>query len=741
MNTITGFIERITFRSDETGFTVAKLKENNKTDLTVLVGVMPGVHVGESVKCDGEWKEHPVHGAQFDVKSIAIETPSDAAGIEKYLASGLVKGVGPVYAEKIVRMFGEETLAVIDQTPDRLQHVPGLGKKRLRQIKESWAEHMAVRQLIMFLQSHGVTTTFAQKIYKHYGNKALKTVKDNPYQLARDIWGVGFKTADTLAQKLGMSLHAPERIRAGIEYALSELTLEGHTCYPVNDFKRVSAGLLFDGDEVSPSADRSNTPVIPAKAGISSAMTELQNEGRIELGDLHDDFGATLSCVWLKSFAIAEASIAKELRRLCNPEHLLSNRDRTIDAESTLHDLARDMGIEFAPQQAEAITTAIKEKVTIITGGPGTGKSTITNAILTVATQEKRVVLLAAPTGRAAKRMTEITGHAASTIHSMLKFDFRAGGFKHGSKDPLEADLIIVDEASMIDTSLMAALLRAVPSNAKLIIVGDVNQLPSVGPGNVLKDIIASNSVPTVMLTEIFRQAKGSRIITNAHSVNAGEMPDLKNDKAGDFFFLEAESPEDVASLITDLVTRRLPTTYGVHPIWDIQVLTPQNRGVVGTITLNQQLQEKLIKKSAPHITRDGKTFFVGDKVMQLRNNYQREVYNGDMGQIKSIHNDDDVVVVSMDGRDVEYEFSHLDELNHAYAVTIHKYQGSECPIVVMPIHTTHFKMLTRNILYTGITRGKVKVILVGTKKAISIAVNKDEIGGRFTGLLQRLKE
>ncbi|MDA1354370.1 MAG: ATP-dependent RecD-like DNA helicase, partial [bacterium] len=625
MDTISGFIERITFRSEESGFTVAKLKETGKSDLTVLVGVMPGVHVGESVKCDGEWKKHPVHGPQFDVQGIAVETPSDAAGIEKYLASGLVKGVGPVYAEKIVRLFGDKTLEVIDQTPDRLKHVPGLGKTRIRQIKESWAEHMAVRQLIMFLQAHGVTTTFAQKIYKFYGDVALKTVKENPYQLARDIWGVGFRTADTLAQKLGMSVTAPERIRAGIEYVLSELTSEGHTCYPLGDFKKVAADLLFENEPFTPDC-------------IVVAISELEHEGRVEVANLEDDMGVSLKAIWLKSMAIAEASIAKELRRLTNPDHALSNRDKAVHAQATLQELAQDLGIEFAPQQAMAITTAINEKVTIITGGPGTGKSTITKAILTSALQQKRVVLLAAPTGRAAKRMTEITGHTASTIHSMLKFDFRAGGFKHGSKDPLEADLFIVDEASMIDTSLMAALLRAIPTSAKLIIVGDVNQLPSVGAGNVLKDIIASKAVATVMLTEIFRQAKGSRIITNAHAVNEGLMPDLKNDKDGDFFFLEADTPEEVASTIVDLVARRLPKTYGVHPIWDIQVLTPQNRGIVGTLALNQQLQSQLINMKADHLLRDGKEFYVGDKVMQLRNNYQREVYNGDMGQIKAIY-------------------------------------------------------------------------------------------------------
>jgi exodeoxyribonuclease V alpha subunit len=716
MNEICGYVERITFQNEENGYTVAQLKEPRRQDLTCIVGSMPSVHPGETIRCLGTWKQHLIHGRQFVVDEYRIEAPADIVGIKKYLGSGLIKGIGPTYATRIVDKFGVDTLNIIDQTPESLLEVPGLGKKRVESIKNCWADQKSIRDVMIFLQTYGVSPTFAQKIYKSYGNESIAKIKENPFNLARDIFGIGFKTADVIASKLGVTPHHPQRIEAGIEYVLSELSSDGHVCYPLKEFLPEAEKIL----------------VVDATL-IQERLTFLKNEDRIELFDLVYS-GELTPFIWIKFLFVAETGIAREIQRLFRTPSPL----RSIDVPRALEWVQAKLKIQLASHQQSAVSCSLIEKLHIITGGPGTGKSTITNAILTVTAKLTNKICLAAPTGRAAKRMTEITGQKAVTIHSLLEFDFRRGKFKRNRENPLDCDLIIVDEASMIDTLLMYNLLKAIPHHCRVIFVGDINQLPSVGPGNVLKDIISSNSVSVTLLTEIFRQAAGSRIITNAHKINSGMFPDISNQSESDFFFMEAQTPEEVLKTVLNLVTDRLPKKYGFHPLRDIQVLAPMKKGQIGIDNLNTVLQEILAPNKEP-LFRMGRKFVVGDKVMQIRNDYTREVFNGDIGYISKVSQTDQQVLVQVDDREVLYDFSDLDELALAYAVSIHKYQGSECPCIVMPVHTSHFKLLYRNLLYTGVTRGKRLVILVGTKQAISMAVRNDEVKKRYTGLKQAL--
>jgi exodeoxyribonuclease V alpha subunit len=716
MDSIYGYIERITFQNLETGFTIAQLLQKGQRQTTTIVGIMPAVQPGETVRCSGQWKQHLIHGRQFEVQECRIEAPSDIIGIKKYLGSGLIKGIGPTYAARIVEKFGVDTLHIIDQHPDRLSEIDGLGKKRLDKIKSCWIDQKSIREVMIFLQSYGVSPGFAQKIFKVYGQLGVQKIKENPYSLARDIHGIGFKTADEIAKKMGIAQDSAYRIDAGIEHALSKLSDDGHVCHPVPEFIDETAIIL----EVS-------------KDQIETRLQSLKQEGRIELFELVHEGNKGLF-IWIKSLFIAETGIAREIERI----KLAQCHLRQIDTKKALDWVQGILKIQLATNQQEAVTCALSEKLHIITGGPGTGKSTITNAILTITEKLTGKIVLAAPTGRAAKRMSEITKKKASTIHSLLEFDFKAGRFKRNRESPLDCDLIIIDEASMIDTYLMYSLLKAIPAHARLILVGDINQLPSVGPGNVLKDIISSRYVSVTMLNEIFRQAAGSRIITNAHAINRGAFPNVNNEVDSDFFFMPVESSEDVLTTILGLVSQRLPKKYGLDPFKDIQVLAPMRRGVIGTENLNVVLQETLNPKANPLIF-GGRKFSVGDKVMQIRNNYQREVFNGDIGRILSIDSNESQIVVSVDEREVIYEFSDLDELVLSYAVSIHKFQGSECPCIVMPIHTTHFKLLTRNLLYTGVTRGKRLVVLVGTTRALSIAIHNDEVRKRYTGLRQAL--
>lgn len=712
MEFLHGYIERITFQSPETGYTVAQLKEPKRRDLICIVGFMPMLQPGETVRCRGEWKNHLVHGRQFEVEECVQELPADIVGIGKYLGSGLIKGIGPVYAGRIVETFGVNTLDIIDLTPDKLGEVPGIGKGRLAKIKECWAAQKTIRDVMLFLQQYNVSPSFAQKIFKQYGSQSIEKVKANPFHLARDIFGIGFKTADSIAQRMGHAHDSPERISAGIEFVLSHLADEGHVCYPLVAFIPEAEKIL----EVSPDL-------------VSKQIEVLSTEQRIITAPL--GFGENAqSFVWRTPLYLSEAGIARELQRIKHG----TCRLRTIDTEKAIAWVQQELKIALAPNQAEAVSQTLQDKVHIITGGPGTGKSTITKAILHVTEKLTPYIVLAAPTGRAAKRMAEITGRKASTIHSLLEFDFRAGAFKRNRDNPVECDLIIIDEASMIDTVLMFSLLKAIPTHARVVFVGDINQLPSVGPGNVLKDMIASQRVPVTGLTEIFRQAAGSRIITNAHAINQGLFPNIDNTPDGDFFFLEKQEPDEVLQTIVDLVTKRLPAKYGFDPLTDIQVLAPMRKGIIGTENLNSVLQEKLVTSGTP-LMRSGRRFLPGDKVMQIRNDYQKEVFNGDIGCIRKIDLVDQEMLVTFDNRDIAYDFNDLDDLVLAYAVSIHKYQGSECPCVVIPVHTTHFKLLYRNLLYTGVTRGKRLVVLVGTKKALFIAVSNDEVRRRYTSL------
>lgn len=718
MDQISGYIEKITFQNAETGFTIAQLQPSTNSQAICIVGTLPALQPGETVRCQGTWKKHLIYGQQFSVESYHVEAPANIIGIKKYLGSGLIKGIGPAFAGRIVDTFGIDTLNIIDQTPERLAEVSGVGTKRIDKIKECWQAQRAIRDVMVFLQSYRISPAFAQKIYKTYGAKSIEVVKGDPYKLARDVHGVGFKTADNLASQLGIAKEAPQRIDAGIEYVLSNLSDEGHVCFPQDELIQAGATTLEVAAEL-----------------VQERLKCLQADGRIEIEDMVYD-GACRPFVWIKPLYVAESGIASELRRLQRSPCAL----RSVDATKALDWVQDQLKIKLATNQLQAVAMALTEKIQIITGGPGTGKSTITKAILAISEKLTGKVFLCAPTGRAAKRMSEITGRKAKTIHSLLQFDFKAGGFKHNRHSPLDCDLLIVDEASMIDTHLMYSLLKAIPDRARVIFVGDINQLPSVGPGNVLKDLIRSNCLPVTMLNEIFRQAAGSRIITNAHKINQGSFPEIDNIPDSDFFFIESIQAEDVLKDIVGLVTQRLPKKYGYDPLRDIQVLAPMKRGPIGTENLNVVLQQALNPKDNP-LFRSGSKFLVGDKVMQIRNDYKKEVFNGDIGTIAKINWIDQEVIVQVDERDVIYDFADLDELVLAYAVSVHKYQGSECPCIVMPIHTSHFKLLHRNLLYTGVTRGKKLVVLVGTKKALSIAVRNDEVKRRYTGLLSAVME
>jgi exodeoxyribonuclease V alpha subunit len=709
MDEIVGTIERITFKSEESGYVVLQLKEAGKKDLTPVVGTLPHVRPGETIRVEGEWKNHLIHGRQFEAKGHKSERPADLHGIEKYLGSGLIKGIGPGFAKKIVARFGIATLDILDKNPERLSEIPGLGEKKLNNIADCWQMQKSIREVMIFLQSHGVSPGFAQKIYKRFGDKSIEKVTENPYRLAREVTGIGFKSADDIAKKLGMAPDAPERIDAALEFVLEELSGEGHTCYPEAAFKEQAAALLGD---------------FPLQERIEALL----EERRLERINLVQE-GTPTPFVWLSPLFRAETGIASELKRILISKSPL----RSVDTYKAIDWVEAKLNLQLASQQKGAVAAALCEKLLIITGGPGTGKSTITKAILAITEQLTTRLLLAAPTGRAAKRMSEICKRPAKTIHALLEYNYQ-NGFKRGRENPLEADLIIIDEASMIDTQLMQKLLRAIPDNCRLIFVGDVDQLPSVGPGNVLKDMIASRMIPTATLTEIFRQGAGSRIVVNAHRINKGSMPDTKAQKDSDFFFIEEEDPEKVLAQVLALNASRLPMRYGLHPLNDIQVLVPMKKGIIGADNLNLALQEKLNGKES-YIERMGRRFAEGDKVMQIKNNYQKEIYNGDIGLIKTIDRTDETLIVAFDDKEIFYEFSELDELTLAYAVSVHKYQGSESKAIILIVHTSHFKLLQRNLLYTGVTRGKQLVILIGNYKGLMLAVKNEEVLKRFSGL------
>lgn len=710
MEEIVGYIERFTYHDTDSGYSVAQIREPKKRELTCVVGKMPGVKPGETVRCLGTWKNHLVHGRQFELNSFKSERPADLIGIKKYLGSGLIKGIGPVYAEKIVAAFGIDTLEIIDKDPSKLLTVKGLGDKKLDKIIECFKAQKSIREVMIFLQSNGVSPAYAQKIFKVYGDKSIERVTEDPYRLARDIFGIGFKMADGIAQKMGIEKNSPFRIKAGIEFLLSNLSQEGHVCYPQSELIALANKEL----EVE---------------GIEREIESLIELRRIERLSMVSE-GTLIPFLWLRSLYVHETGIAQEIFRIAKSTSPL----RQVDTQKAVNWAESKLNIKLAENQKAAVTKALQEKILVITGGPGTGKSTITNAILLITQELTPRILLAAPTGRAAKRMAEITKKPAKTIHSLLEVNFKEGGFKRDRENPLECDFIVIDESSMIDTSLMFYLLRAIPAHARVLFIGDINQLPSVGPGNVLKDLIASKLIPTVELNEIFRQAQGSAIIQNAHRINKGAMPELRNHAESDFFFIPETSPENILNQIIALVTVRLPHKYKLQPLKDIQVLAPMRKGVIGFDNLNQALQSAL-NPNKPSIARSGRRLSIGDKVMQIRNNYQKEVFNGDIGFIESIDDEEQVLSIRIDDRLIDYEYSELEEITHAYAVSIHKFQGSETPCVVIPVDTSHFILLTRNLLYTGVTRGKSLVVLVGTEKAVAMAIRNNAIQKRHTGL------
>ena len=712
MEQLSGLINNIVFSSEETGYTVAKLKKELFKEPITIVGTLPGIMPGETIHCKGLWKHHPKHGRQFMVASFELTPPADIQGIQKYLESGLVKGIGPVYAKRIVEHFGVHTLKVIDKTPERLLEISGVGKKRVDFIAKCWDDQQSIRHIMIFLQSHNVPPSFAQKIYKTYGEKSIEKVKENPYALAKNIFRVGFKMADTLAQNLGIAKDAPKRIQAGLEHLLWELSSEGHVCFPKEKLSLEAKEML----EIT-------------EAPIVSEIEALIDEGSLIASKLPLDAVET-EFIWVKPLYLAEIGIAREVERILSSP--CSIRKMLVD--KALEWTEEKFYIRFAKEQKQAIAQSLNEKVQIITGGPGTGKSTITRAIVAITSKVTEKILLAAPTGRAAKRMTEITGRKAFTIHSLLEFDFNGGGFKRNKDNPLNINLLIIDEASMIDTQLMYHLLKAIPSQARVIFIGDIDQLPSVGPGTVLKDFIDSNTLPITRLKHIFRQGKGSRIVYNAHRINAGAFPYLENDPNSDFLFFEIESPEEILAKTLHLIEHDIPSRFSFNPIDDIQVLSPMKKGVIGSDNMNHTLQKALNPQPSPLI-RMGRTFQLQDKVMQVRNNYDKKVFNGDVGRITSIDQEMQQIAINFDDKEVKYDFSDLDELMLAYAVSIHKYQGSECPCVIIPVHTSHFKLLFRNLLYTGITRGKKLVVVLGTKRALAIAVKTDTVTKRFTGL------
>jgi exodeoxyribonuclease V alpha subunit len=705
---LAGFIDSIVYTQPENGFTVARLKEPRKKDLTIIVGLFPAIQPGETVLCKGGWKTHPSYGRQFDVSEYTVERPSDLMGIQKYLESGLIKGVGPTTAKKIVDHFGAKTLEVLDKTPGRLSEI-GLGEKKIDKIVECWKAQQSIRDVMLFLRTNGVSPAFAHRIYKVFGNDSIERVKQNPYQLAKVVHGIGFKMADAIALKMGYPLHSSPRISAGIEHVLWEQANEGHTCYPVLEF----------------------IPLAKLALEVSEELIEKEIKTLIDHKILTEMDGS----IWLGPFWGYEQSIGKDIQRLLTSQQAI----RPIDAKKAADWVETQLKIEFAEQQKTAVIAALTDKVHIITGGPGTGKSTITNSIIAITSKLTDKILLAAPTGRAAKRLGQITKRPAYTIHALLEVNFESGGFKRGKDNPLDCDLLIIDEASMIDTPLLFHLLRSIPNRSRVLIVGDIDQLPSVGPGMVLKDLITCGLIGITRLTEIFRQAKGSKIITNAHRINQGEFPELFTNEKSDFHYIEAETPEAIQQVILQLTAEVIPKTWNLDPIEDVQILSPMKRGAIGVELMNDALQALLNPSDRPLI-RMGKKFCVRDKVMQIKNNYDKKVYNGDIGRIQTIDLVEQVLTVIFDDREVEYEFSDLEELVIAYACSIHKFQGSECPCVIIPIHTSHFKLLHRNLLYTGVTRGKKQVYLVGTKKAIAIAIHNDQVQKRYTGLIKALK-
>ena len=707
METATGLVSRITFHNPDNGYTIARIepetKEKKAPEGITVVGVMTGIAEGQTVEVTGAWEDHPKYGRQLKVESCQAVFPTTEEGIRRFLSSGLVKGVGKKFAERIVARFGRDTLKVLDEDPRRLLEVPGLGRKRAGMLARAWSGQRLMRDAMVFLQSHGVGSAAAVKIFRKYEQEAIAKVSENPYRLQRDIDGIGFVTADAVASQLGIARDAPQRIQAGIGYLLETAAGEGHVFLPQAEVVEKGSELLQVG-----------TGLFPA------ALEALEEDRRI----VRDQERCFLPYLYH-----SEVKVAAALERLLRTEGAGAEFGEDPATE-----------LDLSPSQRRAVETALREKVMVLTGGPGTGKTTVTRVILRHFEKAGLRVALCSPTGRAAKRLAEATGREAKTIHRLLEFMPAEGRFRRGRNDPVEADAVIVDETSMIDVPLMHALLRALSPQVRLLLVGDADQLPSVGPGNVMGDVISSRRVPVARLTEIHRQESRSRIVVNAHRINAGDWPELSNSRDSDFFFVEAEDPPEAAGLISDLVGRRLPAHGGWDPVGDIQVLTPMYRGETGAINLNRLLQQRL--NPGGKVCRQGeRELRVGDKVLQVRNNYERAVFNGDLGRILAFDAEEGSIRVRFDsGVSCEYGANSLDEIVPAYAISVHRAQGSEFPVVVLPLTTQHYPMLQRNLLYTAITRARSLLVVVGGRRALGRAVSNDEVARRYTALGERLR-
>jgi exodeoxyribonuclease V alpha subunit len=714
MEHLTGAVERVTFHSEETGFCVLRVKVRGHRDLVTVVGTAATITPGEYIEGHGWWVTDRTHGLQFKTQALQVVPPSTLEGIEKYLASGMVKGIGPHFAKKLVQAFGEQVFDVIEQTPERLTDLDGIGPKRKQRVVEAWEAQKVIRQIMVFLHSHGVGTARAVRIYKTYGNEAITRVRENPYRLALDIHGIGFKTADALAQRLGIPRDAVIRAQAGVRHVLQEFAENGHCAVHQEELIETAATLL-------------EIPV----AIIEQAVELECQEDHLSAEDIDGQ-----PCLFLAPLHRAEVGVASHLLRLLKRGPPWD----CIDPVKAIPWVEQRTGRTLSPSQRDAVAMALRSKAMVITGGPGVGKTTIVTSILQMLHAKKMDVRLCAPTGRAAKRLTETTGLEAKTIHRLLEFDPTSMGFVHTHTNPLRADLVIVDEVSMVDVALMSQLLRAIPDNAAVLLVGDVDQLPSVGPGSVLADIITSERIPTVRLTEIFRQAATSQIIVNAHRINQGQSPAMREDGTSDFYVIPADSPEEIQAKLLRIVTERIPQRFGLHPIRDVQILTPMNRGSLGARALNAVLQQALNPEATPRVTRFGWTYAPGDKVLQTVNNYEKDVYNGDIGQVAQVDTEEGQVMIDFEGRLVTYDVGELDEVVLAYAATIHKSQGSEYPVVVIPLATQHYPMLARNLLYTGVTRGKQLVVVIGQPRAVAIAVRNVRATQRLTNLAARLR-
>ena len=768
MDTLNGILERIVFENPDSGYTIGRFSARGHPELVTIVGNLLSVNPGESLLLNGEWVNNPKYGRQFQIEKYETIQPANVMGIRKYLGSGLIKGIGPKMATRIVGRFGLDTIDVIEQQPQKLSSVPGIGQKRVRMIQQAWEEQREIKNVMLFLQSHNVSTSHAAKIYKTYQNEAIPIVTENPYRLADDIYGIGFVTADTIAQKLGINKNDPHRVQAGIKFVLSQKADEGHVfqlpdeligaCEDILEQKpqTIELGILAltQKEEIVLSLEDTTVEFVAEQSTIndwlnSSSKEKSIAEEKTKYIDILDEDAAQpdiqlseqtstsleKSAIYLAPFYYAEIGVANQFLRLLSN----SQDTRQLEIDKSLEQLEDEMDIQFAEQQREGIHTALTERAMILTGGPGTGKTTTTVGMIRLFEEANQRIVLAAPTGRAAKRLSETTGREAKTIHRLLEFSFQNNGFKRNRENPLDADVVIVDEMSMVDLVLMNRLMQAIPTGATVILIGDTDQLPSVGAGNVLNGLIESKKIPVVKLTEIFRQAQQSMIVTNAHLINSGEFPKLSGANDRNFFFIEEEDPESCAEQIISLIAERLPQHYDYDPIDDIQLLCPMRRGILGSENLNKSLQD-VLNPNTEQAVRGWQTFRIGDKIMQIRNNYDYDVYNGDIGRIMEIDQVEKEVKVRFPDKLVAYDIADLNELVLAYATTIHKAQGSEYPVVVIPLHTQHYIMLQRNLLYTGITRAKELVVIVGTKQALGICIRNNQVMQRNSYLAERIQ-